>query len=75
MTIHDDDNEAGIFVDGPGDGTAIAEDGGSLGFDVYLLQLPTAVVTVDVATNDSSNSMTDKSLLYFGPGNWSDPQV
>jgi hypothetical protein len=69
------------IVAGPGisvspiSGLTTTESGGSDSFDVVLDALPTADVTIDISSSDTTEGTVDVSSLTFTPANWNTPQT
>ena len=60
---------------GPQDELQTSEDGDTDNFSVVLNTAPTADVTLDFNSNDSSEGSVDKTSLTFTPANWNTPQT
>lgn len=72
--VNVDDDVAGIAVVGPAS-LATSEAGAQDSFMVVLQTEPTADVTIDVISSDSSEASASPAQLVFTPANWDTPQV
>jgi len=72
-TINDDDT-AGITVD-PTTGLVTFEGGGTDTFTVVLDTEPTADVTIDLSSDDTSEGTVSPTSVTFTSGNWDIPQT
>ncbi|MGB0383995.1 MAG: Calx-beta domain-containing protein [Ardenticatenaceae bacterium] len=68
LTIIDNDT-AGIVIS-PTVGLTTTETGGSATFTVVLTSQPTATVTINLASSDSTEGAVSPSTLTFTPDNW-----
>lgn len=59
----------------PTNGLATNETGGQATFDVVIDTLPSADVTIDISSDDTSEGTVDKSSLTFTPANWETAQT
>ena len=72
-----------VFIPAPTPGFTVTptnnllttESGGTAQFSVVLHFKPTADVTINVSSSDSSEGTPDVSSLTFTPANWSTPQL
>jgi lysophospholipase L1-like esterase len=68
-----DDDAAGFIVSSVSGDTT--EAGGTASFTVRLATEPTADVTIDISSSDTSEGTVDKASLTFRAANWSTPQT
>lgn len=69
-----DDDTAGITVS-PTLGLTVVESGGITNFTVVLNSQPTANVTVNAVSSDTTEGTIAPGTLTFTPANWSTPQA
>ena len=72
--INRDDDTAGITVS-PSSGLVTTEAGAEATLQFVLTSQPTADVTVDLSSNDTSEGIISHSTLTFSAANWNTPQT
>jgi hypothetical protein len=73
ISINNIDNDTAGFIIGTAD-QPTAEDGTIARVSFVLTTLPTANVTVNFASSDVTEGVTETSTLLFTPANWNAPQ-
>jgi hypothetical protein len=69
-----DDDTAGIVVN-PTSGLVTTEGGGTATFTVVLTSQPTAAVTIDISSNDTTEGTVSTGSLTFTSGDWDAAQT
>ena len=69
-----EESQPGLLVT-PTSGLLTTETGGTATFDVMLHTLPTADVTISIASDDTTEGITDISSLTFSSSNWNVAQT
>lgn len=72
--VNADNDTAGITVSPPSS-TTTSEAGGSASFTVRLNSQPTATVTINLSSSDTSEGSVDPFGLIFTAANWNTPQT
>lgn len=72
--VNADDDVAGLVVSGPAT-TVTTEAGGAVTFTVALASQPTATVTVNLQSTDTSEGRLSTTTLTFDATNWNAPQT
>ena len=72
--INQDDDTAGITVS-PTSGLTTSESGDQATFTIVLQSEPTAEVTIDLRSDDTSEGTPSLTSLAFTPDNWDTPQT
>ena len=71
--VNIDDDSPAILVT-PASGLVTTETGGAASFTVRLNSQPTALVTLNVSSNDAGEGSIPVSTIVFDSGNWNVPQ-
>ena len=75
VTVTNTDNDIPGFTLTPASGLVTTEAGGAVTFDVVLNTQPTADVTISIASDDTTEGVTDVSSLTFTSSNWNVAQT
>jgi hypothetical protein len=75
VTATNTDNDTAGAVVAPTSGLVTSEAGQTASFTVRLLSRPTATVTVQVNSSDTSEGTVSPSTLTFAPAAWNTPQT
>ncbi len=73
-TVTITDNDSPGFIVSPISGNT-TEEGSTATFNVALLSLPTADVTIGVSSSDETEGMVDKTSITFSTSNWNMAQT
>ncbi len=73
--VNQDDDVAGITIGVPSNGGVTTEAGGVSQFTIALNSQPTASVTVNFASNDATEGVTNVTSVTFTPANWQTAQT
>ena len=69
------DNDSAGFLVTPISGLITTEAGGQATFTIVLTSQPTANVSVDLSSNDTSEGVVAPTTVVFTPANWNAPQT
>jgi len=73
--VNQDDDVPGFFVSGATPSARTTEAGGALTFTVRLRSMPSALVTIPIASNKPEEGMPSATELVFTPANYDQPQT